>query len=286
MSLGEHAFGRTGLPRWLAERLWGVEHAFERARASGKAEDDTRLRIFFVLALFSPGFVTLARRRDARRRCSRTRRQRRRGRADRRAPAPTSSTATACCWPPTSPHYGLYVDPREIWDAGRDPPRPCWRALPNARARAAGPGAARRTAAIFLLGGLTPQERARVHDLGLPGVTFEPEQRRVYPLGPSAAHLIGFSDTGGEGLAGAELAFNDDIRAARRRSGAPMPLSIDLRVQARAGGRTAQGRRRVPGRRAPSASSPTSTPARSSAWPASPTFDPNKPGKAAPTTRR
>jgi len=57
MSLGQHAFARMGLPRWLIERMWGLEHAFERARASGKAEDDTRLRIFFVLALFSLGFV-------------------------------------------------------------------------------------------------------------------------------------------------------------------------------------------------------------------------------------
>ena len=36
-----------------------MEHAFERARASEKAVDDTRLRIFFVLALFGFGFVTL-----------------------------------------------------------------------------------------------------------------------------------------------------------------------------------------------------------------------------------
>ena len=60
MSLTQPTLGRSGLPRWLIERIWGLEHAFERARASGKAEDDTRLRIFFVLALFSLFFVTLA----------------------------------------------------------------------------------------------------------------------------------------------------------------------------------------------------------------------------------
>src|ERR1700722_8397355 len=46
--------------RWLIERVWKVEHAFERAKAEGRAEDDTRLRIFFVLALFAAGFLTLA----------------------------------------------------------------------------------------------------------------------------------------------------------------------------------------------------------------------------------
>ncbi|HEX7946296.1 MAG TPA: penicillin-binding protein 2, partial [Phenylobacterium sp.] len=62
MSLAQQPLGpfRFGLPRWLLERVWGLEHAFERARASGRVEDDTRLRIFFVLMLFSIGFVVLA----------------------------------------------------------------------------------------------------------------------------------------------------------------------------------------------------------------------------------
>jgi len=81
-----------------------------------------------------------------------------------------------------------------------------------------------------VLNGLTPSERGAVHALALGGVSFEPEDRRVYPLGTSAAHLIGDADTGGEGVAGAELAFNDDIRAAGR-NGESFPLSIDLRVQ-------------------------------------------------------
>ena len=42
------------------ESVWKLEHAFERAKADGKAEDDTRIRIFFVLALFAAGFFTLA----------------------------------------------------------------------------------------------------------------------------------------------------------------------------------------------------------------------------------
>ena len=33
------------LARWIMRRMWWVEHAFERARASDKAVDDTRLRI-------------------------------------------------------------------------------------------------------------------------------------------------------------------------------------------------------------------------------------------------
>jgi cell division protein FtsI (penicillin-binding protein 3) len=60
MSLGQQAFGTSPLSRWLARRMWQLEHAFERARASGKPEDDTRIRIFVVLALFAIGFVWLS----------------------------------------------------------------------------------------------------------------------------------------------------------------------------------------------------------------------------------
>jgi cell division protein FtsI (penicillin-binding protein 3) len=226
MSLADRAFGRSGLPRWLAERLWGLEHAFERARASGRAEDDTRLRIFFVLVLFSLGFITLAMGAtraalfsDARLAGAGAALGASRGDlVDRNGMLLAADLL----------HYGLYIDPREIWNTA-ETRRSLLAALPNLDPQRL-ERALRGERRIFVLGALTPQERNRVHELGLPGVTFEPEQRRVYPLGPSAAHIIGFSDAGGEGISGAEAAFNDDIRGAAR-SGAPTPLSIDLRVQ-------------------------------------------------------
>ena len=125
-------------------------------------------------------------------------------------------------------HYGLYIDPREVWDipAAKAQLR---RALPRisaARLDRVMSGERR----LIALTGLTPSERRAVHALALGGVTFEPEDRRVYPLGTSAVHLIGRSDTGGEGVAGAELAFNQEIRAAGV-AGEDFPLSIDLRIQ-------------------------------------------------------
>jgi len=226
MSLGQHAFGRTGLPRWLAERLWGLEHAFERARASGKVEDDTRLRIFFVMVLFSLGFVSLA------------------VGATRAALFSDARFGAAGAYLGASRadlvdrngmllaadllHYGLYIDPREIWDTA-ETRRSLLAALPDLEPERL-ERALRGERRIFVLGAMTPQERNRVHALGLPGVTFEPEQRRVYPLGSTAAHIIGFSDAGGEGLSGAEAAFNEDIRSGAR-AGETVPLSIDLRVQ-------------------------------------------------------
>ncbi|MBU1376522.1 MAG: penicillin-binding protein 2 [Alphaproteobacteria bacterium] len=226
MSLNQNNFGRSGLPRWLIERVWGLEHAFERARASGKAEDDTRLRIFFVLALFSLAFATLS-----------VGAMRAALFSDARGGGTMASLGASradlvdrngMLLAADLLHYGLYIDPREIWDTA-ETRRGLLRALPNMEAERL-ERALRGNRRVFVLGALTPQERNVVHELGLPGISFEPEQRRVYPLGTSAAHIVGFSDAGGEGISGAEAAFNDDIRGAAR-SGNPVPLSIDLRVQ-------------------------------------------------------
>lgn len=226
------SFAHPGFPapgwRWLKDRLWGLEHAFERAKAAGKAEDDTRIRIFFILALFGAGFLTLA------------------AGATKMAVFPDADHGAGYAGGAGSAradltdrngamlaadllHYGLYIDPREIWDTAetRKALLAAMPDLPAARIDRA-LKAGRRT---FVVGALTPDLRTRIHDLGLPGVTFEPEQKRIYPLGQTAAHLIGFSDTGGQGLAGAESGLNDVVRSAAAH-GQPVPLSIDLRVQA------------------------------------------------------
>ena len=227
MSLGQQTFGGFPISRWLLERVWGLEHAFERARASGKAEDDTRLRIFFVLALFAIGFAVLA--------VGATRAalfSDAAGAGDGAAPVGAARAdlvdRNGRLLAADLLHYGLYIDPREIWEPA-ETRRSLIAALPTLDPQRLD-RALRGGRRIFVAGALTPQERNRVHDLGLPGVSFEPEERRVYPLGTTAAHLIGFSDSGGEGLAGVEAAFNDDIRAAAAR-GTAAPLSIDLRVQ-------------------------------------------------------
>jgi len=228
MSLGQQTFGASPLYRWMLRRMWGLEHAFERSRASGRAEDDTRIRIFVVLALFSVGFIALAIGTTRAALFSDA------GKGDVAAAAAGAARADLVdrngeLLAVDLLHYGLYVDPREIWDLGETrralgaaladvPPERLERAL----------RANRRT---FLTGGLTPDQREKISDLGLPGVSFEPESKRVYPLGQTAAHLVGFSDTGGEGLSGAELAFNEEVRSAAA-GGGSVPLSIDLRVQA------------------------------------------------------
>jgi cell division protein FtsI (penicillin-binding protein 3) len=226
MSLGLETFGASPIYRWFLRRMWGLEHAFERSRASGRAEDDTRIRIFVVLALFAVGFVTLAFGATRAALFSEA------GKADPAAAAVGMARADLVdrngqLLAVDLLHYGLYVDPREIWDLG-ETRRALGAALPDVPAERL-ERALRANRRTFLTGGLTPDIRAKINDLGLPGVSFEPESKRVYPLDSTAAHLVGFTDSGGEGLAGAELAFNEDVRA---RAGGTLPLSIDLRIQA------------------------------------------------------
>ena len=227
MSLNAASLRATGLPRWLIERIWGLEHAFERARASGRAEDDTRLRIFFVLAMFCLLFATLAV--GATRAALFSDAARGLG-----ASAPSGSSRADLVdrngqmLAANLLHYGLYIDPREIWDQA-ETRRGLLNILPDLDPERL-ERALRGNRRVFVVGSLNPGERNRVHELGLPGVSFEPEQRRVYPLGTTAAHIIGYADPSGEGLSGAEAAFNDDVRTAALKGGS-VALSIDLRIQ-------------------------------------------------------
>ena len=280
MSLTQPTLGRSGLPRWLIERIWGLEHAFERARASGKAEDDTRLRIFFVLALFSLFFVTLAV--GATRAALFSDAARNVGIA---APVGGSRAdlvdRNGQMLAADLLHYGLYIDPREIWDQA-ETRRGLLRALPDlepARLERALRGNRR----VFVVGALNPSDRNRVHELGLPGVSFEPEQHRVYPLGTTAAHIIGYSDTGGEGLSGAEAAFNEDIRAASANNG-KVALAIDLRVQGALEDELYKAVAEFKPRGAVGLVTDVQTGEilGMASWPV---FDPNKPGKSSDYTR-
>jgi cell division protein FtsI (penicillin-binding protein 3) len=219
---------RFGGPlRWLTSRIWWLEHAFERARAAGRAEDDTRLRIFFVLAMFAAGFLTLGL-----------------GAIHAALFSDNASTGGYVAEQGARAdivdrngqllavdllHYGLFLDPKEIWD--KDETRATLaKAIPGLPMDRLEKilSSDRRTR---LVGSLTPDDRERIINLGLPGVSFEEEQARLYPLGATASHLIGFTDKGGSPLAGAEKSLDKQIKGGAY-GGQPTVLSIDLRVQA------------------------------------------------------
>jgi cell division protein FtsI (penicillin-binding protein 3) len=74
---------------------------------------------------------------------------------------------------------------------------------------------------------LTPRQQYAVNRLGIPGLYFQREERRVYPQGRLAAHVTGFTDIDNRGLAGIEQSFDDILREGRR----AVSLSMDVRIQ-------------------------------------------------------
>ncbi len=85
---------------------------------------------------------------------------------------------------------------------------------------------------------ITPRQRREIHSLGIPGVGFLTENRRFYPGGPTAAHIVGLVNVDNQGIAGFEKYVDDhwlgDLHAvgfARGEDLEPVRLSIDLRVQ-------------------------------------------------------
>lgn len=83
---------------------------------------------------------------------------------------------------------------------------------------------------VFLRRGLTPNQREAVLSLGLAGVGFAQEERRVYPQGTLAGQALGFTNVDRHALAGVELGLDDQIRRAGA-EGRSVRLSIDVRIQ-------------------------------------------------------
>ncbi len=83
---------------------------------------------------------------------------------------------------------------------------------------------------------LTPKQQEEIHELGLPGLGFIEEYRRVYPMGPIASHVVGLVDVDSEGLSGIEKFIDDNPQLAMSHpetaSGdEAVTISLDLGVQ-------------------------------------------------------
>jgi len=209
---------------WLA---W-LDRAIERARASGKAEDDTRLRIFFVMALFAAAFVTLG---LVATKAALFSGLNAGGRGAGLAPEARADLVdrNGQILAVDLVRYGMYINPREVYDpaATKAALLSVLPTLSQAHLDTALTGPHKE---YYVASGVAPEVKDRLHDLALAGVTFAEEPARDYPLGNTGAHLIGFSDKGGRGLAGVEKAFDSEIRDNAGRD-TPTTLSVDLRVQ-------------------------------------------------------
>jgi cell division protein FtsI (penicillin-binding protein 3) len=76
-----------------------------------------------------------------------------------------------------------------------------------------------------------PDEVNAVNAIGEPAIEFQREPDRLYPQSEMAAHVLGYLDIEGHGVAGMEKALDAQLMDPARR-GQPAMLSIDARVQA------------------------------------------------------
>jgi cell division protein FtsI/penicillin-binding protein 2 len=148
----------------------------------------------------------------------------------------------------------VYADPRQVRDA---------RAVAAAAERFLGvdptallPALAdRKRAFVYVARQADPEAAERVAKLNLPGVGFYAEEKRAYPQGPVAAHVLGFAGVDNRGLAGLERSLDgslagrpgsqtivkdpfgraiDVLDTRAEREGRDVYLTIDHRIQATA----------------------------------------------------
>ncbi|MGE0230150.1 MAG: peptidoglycan D,D-transpeptidase FtsI family protein [Flavobacteriaceae bacterium] len=92
---------------------------------------------------------------------------------------------------------------------------------------------------VWLKREMTPAQQAEIHRLGIPGIGFVEENRRFYPSGRTAAHVLGLVNIDNQGIAGIERYIDTQGLAALHQAGfardartlEPVRLSVDLRVQ-------------------------------------------------------
>jgi len=227
MSLSIFASTQSGF-QWVADRVWKVEHAFERANAAGEKARSTRMRIFSILVGLSVAYVSLAIF-AAHGSLS--------GDNDKMAAISAEPNARAqlidrngSLLATDVDDYNMFVDPRDMTGQDRGMVRAALlRLFPDVSPDLIDKAVTGHSR-VLLNGHIDEGQRQRLLSYGLPGVTFEPYRVRDYPLGNTGSAYIGMTMRGGAGMSGAEKALQAQIAdgAIHNQS---VQLAMDLRVQ-------------------------------------------------------
>jgi cell division protein FtsI (penicillin-binding protein 3) len=131
----------------------------------------------------------------------------------------------------------LYADPRKIVDVD-ETVELLTGVLPELKARELRAKLTQNRSFVWLKRDVSPRQKELIHNLGLAGVGFRNETRRVYPMGRLAAHVLGYVDVDSRGLAGIEKFLDErgalytaSLTDPGRNAAIPATLSIDVRLQ-------------------------------------------------------
>ncbi|MDE2361970.1 MAG: penicillin-binding protein 2 [Hyphomicrobiales bacterium] len=131
----------------------------------------------------------------------------------------------------------VFAEPRRIID--KDEATELLTAvLPDVDARELRERLGSRKGFVWVKREITPKQQQEVYRLGLPGVGFWPENKRVYPDGPVGAHVLGATNIDNQGIAGMEKYIDNQGLADLHGAGfnlsaenlAPIKLSLDARA--------------------------------------------------------
>jgi cell division protein FtsI (penicillin-binding protein 3) len=131
----------------------------------------------------------------------------------------------------------LYAEPRRIIDVPEAVDR-LTAILPDLDVREVRERLSSKRGFAWLKREITPTQRAAIHRLGLPGIGFLRESRRVYPAGAEFSHVLGLVNVDNQGIAGLEKWIDGGGLAELRLAGLttdktlrPVSLAVDLAVQ-------------------------------------------------------
>ncbi len=131
----------------------------------------------------------------------------------------------------------VFADPREIIDKD-EATEELTAILPDLNAHDLRARLGARKGFVWIKRDISPSQQQAIFRLGLPGVGFLPENKRVYPNGPLAAHVLGFTNPDNQGIAGVEKYLDgqglSDLHDAgfklTQENLAPVALSLDMRA--------------------------------------------------------
>lgn len=123
----------------------------------------------------------------------------------------------------------LYANPRKVLDPA-DAAAKLTAVFPELNRSAVEAKLSGSKAFVWLKRKLTPAQQDTINRLGIPGLAFRDEVKRVYPQGPLLAHVLGHTDLDNRGRAGIEAYLDKRLAAGASGQGA-LRLSIDARVQ-------------------------------------------------------
>jgi cell division protein FtsI (penicillin-binding protein 3) len=125
------------------------------------------------------------------------------------------------------PIASLYADPRQMIDTNAVAAQ-LKTVLPDIDEADIAKRLASAKAFVYIARQVTPAQELAINGLGIPGLSFQNTFERRYPLGDTAAQVLGAVDIDGDGIAGVEKYFNTRLNT----DPTPLRLSIDVRVQA------------------------------------------------------